>query len=227
MPASTHRAASARWVPFALLALGLIPLITGSVRLGELLGGPHLMPDNPRINAFPLPVVVHLASVIPYALLGAFQFSAGLRRRHPVWHRLAGRALVVLGLAVALSGLWMTLGYPRQTGTGALLYVVRLGVGSAMAVSIALGLAAVRRRDIAHHRAWMTRAYALALGAGTQALTGAVVVPLLGTGVLATDLSMTAGWAINLAVAEFVIRRGRLRARRAPARVEAAQGRAT
>jgi len=33
--------------------------------------------------------------------------------------------------------------------------------------------------------------------------------------------------AINLAVAEFVIRRGRLRARRVPARVEAAQGRAT
>ena len=40
-----------------------------------------------------------------------------------------------------------------------------------MAASIILGLTAIRRRDVPRHRAWMTRAYALALGAATQVFT--------------------------------------------------------
>jgi NO-binding membrane sensor protein with MHYT domain len=59
----------------------------------------------------------------------------------------------VLGLAVALSALWMTLAFPRKEGTGDLLYVFRLLLGSGMAALIVLGLAAIRRRDIARHRA--------------------------------------------------------------------------
>jgi len=205
---TTHRATSARWVPFGLVALSLIPVMMGVLRLGELGGGPHVMPTNPRIDASPAPVVVHLLSVIPYSVLGAFQFSAGLRRRLPGWHRNAGRLLVLTGLAAAFSGLWMTAFYPRQPGSGILLYVFRLAVGTAMAVSIVLGYTAIRRRDIVRHRAWMTRAYALALGAGTQAFTGAFVAALPGAGVVVHDLGMGAAWAINLGVAEYAIRRG-------------------
>jgi len=36
------------------------------------------------------------------------------------------------------------------------------------------GFIAIRRGDMIRHRAWMTRAYAIGLGAGTQALTGMV-----------------------------------------------------
>ena len=204
-PASPTR--STGWVPVALVVLSLIPAVSGTLRLVEVFGGPHLMPENPRIAASPAPVVVHIVSVIPYAVLGAFQFSARLRRRRPGWHRATGRVLVALGLAVAFSGLWMTLFYPRQTGTGELAYVFRLSAGSAMAGSIILGLAAVRRGDIAQHLAWMTRAYALALGAGTQVLTQGIGNAVFGSSALTTDLSLGAGWAINLAVAEYVIRR--------------------
>jgi uncharacterized membrane protein len=140
-------------------------------------------------------------------MLGAFQFSAGLRRRHPKWHRQTGRLLLALGLAVALSALWITLVFPRQEGTGDLLHVFRLLTGSGMAISILLGLAAIRRGDIFRHRAWMTRAYALALGAGTQALTVGLGEAILGAGVVRTDLMMVAGWAVNLGVAEWFIRR--------------------
>lgn len=209
--APAHRATSARWVPFALVALSLVPAITGLLRLAEMFGGPHLMPANRGMAASPLPVIVHIASVIPYAFLGAFQFSARLRRRRPGWHRAAGRVLVLLGLAVAFSGLWMTLVYPRQAGTGELLYGFRLAVGSGMVASILLGFEAIRRGDVVRHQAWMTRAYALALGAGTQVLTGALGSALLGTSVLAHDVPMGAAWAINLAVAEFAIRRSRIR----------------
>ena len=208
---STRRAESARWVPASLVALSLVPAVMGSLRLGELFGGPALMPANPGIAASPVPVVVHLASVIPYALLGAFQFSSRLRRHHPGWHRGSGRLLVVLGLVVALSGLWMTLAYPRGLGTGVLLYAFRLLAGSAMAASVLLGILAIRRRDIAHHQAWMTRAYALALGAGTQVFTGAVAAGFPDGGVLTHDLALSAAWVINLAVAESAIHRSRSR----------------
>ena len=115
-------------MPFALVALVLIPAVAGSLRLVEVAGGPHLMPANPRITASPAPVVVHIVCAVPYAVLGAFQFSARLRRRQPGWHRATGRVLVVLGLAVAFSALWMTLFYPRQPGTGELAYLFRLAV---------------------------------------------------------------------------------------------------
>jgi len=94
-------------------------------------------------------------------------------RTRPAWHRKSGRLLVVAGLVVAGSGLWMTLFYPDAPG-GTLLWVVRLLVGSGVAVSIALAFTAIRRRDIPSHRAWMIRAYALAAGAGAQVFTQAI-----------------------------------------------------
>jgi len=110
----------------------------------------------------------------------------------------------------------MTLFYPRQPGTGVLAYLFRLAFGTGMATALLLGLAAIRRRDVPTHRAWMTRAYALALGAGTQAFTQGIGPALFGTSPLTNDLSLGAGWIINLAIAEILIRRysGHRRARR-------------
>ena len=60
------------------------------------------------------------------------------------------------------------------------------------------------------HRAWMMRGYAIGLGAGTQALTQGVGAVILGAPTeLSGALLMGAGWVINLAVAEWVIRRPR------------------
>lgn len=205
------------WVPAGLVVLAAIPVVAGTARLVEISGGPELLATDPRFASSPVPVVVHIAAAIGYALLGAFQFSARIRRRHPGWHRRAGRVLVALGLAVAFSGLWMTLLYPRKEGTGDLLHVFRLLAGSGMGVSIILGLAAVRRRDVVTHRAWMARAYALGLGAGTQAFTVGLGEAVFGSGVVRTDLMLGAGWVINLAVAEWFTRRpSARRARRDP-----------
>ena len=124
------------------------------------------------------------------------------------------------GLAVAGSGLWMTLFYTGAPG-GDLLWGIRLLVGSAMAGAIVLGFAAIRRRDIPAHRAWMMRAYALGLGAGTQAFTEGIGEALLGTTDLSKAVSLGSAWVINAIVAELVIRRpaarraGRARARAA------------
>jgi uncharacterized membrane protein len=195
------------WVQVALLALVLVPVVAGSLRLVELAGGPQSLPVNPRAEASPAPIVVHIVSALLYAVLGAFQFSAALRRRWPRWHRRAGRVLLVLGMSVALSALWMTQFYARPEHTGELLYLFRLAFGSSMAAFIILGFSAVRRRDIAGHRAWMTRAYALALGAGTQVFTQGIGEAVLGTQEVTRDLLLGSAWVINLAAAEHLIRR--------------------
>jgi uncharacterized membrane protein len=210
MTSRTGSVGSSWRVPGALLVLSAIPVVAGSLRLLEIAGGPQLLPANPRIDAVPAPVVVHIVAAAVFAILGVFQFSAPLRRRRPNWHRRSGRMLVGAGLAVAASGLWMTLFYAGAPG-GHLLWAVRLLVGSAMAAFVVLGFTAIRRRDIAAHRAWMIRAYALAVGAGTQTFTQGVGEALFGTGELSTALSMSAGWVINVLVAEWVIRRPRAR----------------
>jgi uncharacterized membrane protein len=135
-------------------------------------------------------VVVHIVCAVAYAILGAFQFSGALRRRLPGWHRVAGRVLVVLGLGVAFSALWMTLFYPRAPG-GELAYAFRLAFGSGMAATIILGFDAIRRGDVARHRTWMARAYALSLGAGTQVFTLGVANGVFGI----SELSTALGWA--------------------------------
>ena len=130
------------------------------------------------------------------------------RRRRPGWHRVAGRLLVPCGLLVGLSALWMTLFYPRPAGAGDLLSALRLLFGSAMVVSIVLGFTAIRRGDVKRHRAWMMRGYAIGLGAGTQVLTLMVGELILGPpNELSRALLMGAGWVINLAVAEWAIRK--------------------
>jgi uncharacterized membrane protein len=216
LPAALRANRTAGWVPFALLTLVVVPAVAGSLRLAELAGGPHTLPANPRISASPGPVVVHIVCALLYAVLGAFQFSTALRRRRPGRHRAAGRILVVLGLAVAFSGLWMTQFYPRQPGTGELTHLFRLAAGTGMAAAVVLGLTAIRQGDVVRHQAWMTRAYALALGAGTQVFTLGLGKPIFGTGQLANGFLMGAAWLINLAVAEYTIRRAR-RYRRRPA----------
>ncbi|MBE7532927.1 MAG: DUF2306 domain-containing protein [Chloroflexi bacterium] len=207
-------------VPIGLILLSLVPVLAGAARIAELSGGAEITPDNARFFASPLPVVVHILSVTIYALLGAFQFAPSLRRRKPKWHRTAGRILVPAGLAAALSGLWMTLFYALPESDGALLNMMRLVFGSAMLLSIILGVTAVRQRDFPRHGDWMMHGYAIGLGAGTQVLTHLPWFLLFGVPDEFTKaMLMGAGWVINLAVAEWVIRKRRARygrSRRAP-----------
>jgi uncharacterized membrane protein len=196
-------------IPAGLILLSLVPAIAGSLRLSQLAGGAAVTPENARFFAAPLPVVLHIPAAIVYSIIGAFQFSRGFRRRHRGWHRAAGRILVPLGMIVALSGLWMAHFYAWPAGDGRILYIERLVVGFAMAASLVLAVNAIRRRDFIAHGNWMTRAYAIGVGAGTQVLTHLPWLMVMegrpGEG--ARALMMGAGWGINILVAEWIIRR--------------------
>jgi uncharacterized membrane protein len=201
------------WLVIGLILLSAIPLAGGAFRLNQLASGAEITPANARFFASPLPVVLHIVAAGLYALLGAFQFVSRLWQRGTGWHRWVGRLLLVpCGLIVGLSGVWMTLFYPGTNSTdgiGALLlYALRLLFGLGMVFSILYGFIAIRRGDMIRHRAWMTRAYAIGLGAGTQALALAAGEIIAGPpNELEHALLMGAGWMINVAVAEWSIRR--------------------
>lgn len=146
-----------------------------------------------------------------YSLLGAFQFVPALRRGgrgKSSWHRLAGGTLIPAGLLVALSGLWMAAFYDLPEGDGEALFILRLVFGSAMLVSIVLGVLAIRQRDFVRHGAWMARGYAIGIAAGTQALVSIPWMLLVGQPDEPTRaVLMGSAWVINLAVAEYFIRR--------------------
>ncbi len=208
---------------FALIALSAVPVVAGVVRLNGIAPGAPVTPDNARFMAAPVPILLHIVSASLFCVFGAFQFVAELRRRMPRWHRVAGRFWTAFGLVAGLSGLWMNHFYALPETDGALLYVFRLLFGSAMVACLVLGFAAMRKKSARQHSAWMTRGYAIGLGAGTQVL---VQVPFSldgPPGVLGRALLMGAGWAINLAVAEWLIRR-QLPARSPPGQPLASDG---
>lgn len=192
-----------------LLLLSLVPSLAGSARLAQLAAGGPITGANLRFFALPLPVVLHIIAVVPYSLVGALQFAPGFRRRYRAWHRASGRVLVVLGLLAALSGLWMTQFYPWPAGDGIAVYIERMIVGTLMLISMVLAIEAIRRRDFVAHGAWMTRAYAIGVGAGTQALTHLPYFIFYGLRPSETVRGwlMGSAWVINMIVAEWVIRR--------------------
>ena len=205
MKVSARKTRTPWWVPAGLILLSMIPLTFGAIRLNQLISGAEITPANARFFASPSPVVIHIISSAIYALLGAFQFVSRLWQRGIKWHRWVGRLLLPFGLLVGFSGVWMTIFYPR---TDNLLYMFRLFFGSGMILSIMLGFISIRRRDVTQHQAWMTRAYAIGMGAATQVLTGMAGALTLGTvNEFENALLMGAAWVINLAVAEWSIRK--------------------
>ena len=213
-PPSRNRTAKAAPRSSALLVAGLVllsalPLTFGILRLLQLAGLSDLMPPA---QASAIPLVSHIVGALAYTLLGAIQFSPALRRRWPAWHRLAGRLALVGATLVVLSAFWLTLTYATPGIEGLVLAGFRVAVASAMAAAIALGLAAILKRQVARHRAWMIRAYALGLGSATQMLV--LMLAEIVTGGPPNDMNrallMGLAWGINLVVAEWSIRRGRV-----------------
>jgi len=215
MNSTIKRKSKTAWlIPAGLIILSAVPVFAGAARMVELTGGAKVTTDNARFFASPLPVMIHIVSVSLYSMLGAFQFTANLRRPKSNWHRIIGKwILVPCGLAAALSGLWMTQFYPWPASDGELLYVLRLIFGSGMLLSIMIGfIVAVWQRDYKTHADWMMRGYAIGLGAGTQVFTHIPWFILFGTpSEFPRAMLMGTGWIINIIVVEWIIRKRRTR----------------
>jgi uncharacterized membrane protein len=204
--------ALARPIPLALL-LGFataIPVLMAAVlSLQVPLGA--VPADSLRLMVAPAALFLHALAGFTFGLMGPLQFTRALRGRFDRLHRAAGRAFVVAGAGLGLSAL-VLLARVESVST-ALLDTARGLAGAALLVALALGMHAIRSRDLVRHRAWMIRAYAIGMGSGTVAL---VFFPIyLVTGEppigLSADLVVTGWWVFNVLIAELIIRQGESR----------------
>ncbi|MFN8040644.1 MAG: DUF2306 domain-containing protein [Acidimicrobiales bacterium] len=198
----------------ALVVLSAVPVLAGTARLVQLASAPAVTDENRRFVESPAPVVAHVVAATVFCLGGALLLTPSLRARRPDVHAALGRVVAPAGAVAAATGLWMTHRYELPSSDNAVLGVVRDVVGVGMLAVLAAGIVAVRDRRFAAHGAWMARAYALGLGAGTQVLTTLVWIIPFGTPTPMVRAGlMAAGWAINLTVVEVVLWRQRVRRR--------------
>lgn len=163
-----------------------------------------------RYLAHPGVALLHVLPGILYVGLGPLQFVARLRARALAVHRWTGRVLVAAGILTGVFALAAAFRLPAYGG--ALTQAATVVFGAIFLYSLARGFVHARRREIAAHREWMLRAFALGLGVATirvvivllQSLAGLAFEDVFGA-------SFWVGLGANLAVAEAWIRHTRAR----------------
>lgn len=187
-----------------LLLLSALPVIGGALRLGEVSADPEAaLPVSSSVA-----IVAHIVAMSMFCLLGAFQFSPALRTRRG-WHRAAGRAVIPAGLIAGLSAVWLAVFF-RGPPDELALAMVRLVFAVAMTTFLVQAVIAIKRRDFTAHGAWMTRAFAIAVTGGTQALLSVLwALPFGEADLVGETWIVTTGFVINSVVAELLIRRRR------------------
>ncbi len=200
-------------VPGLLLLLGSINVISGAFQLDTIMRGPPAVPDEMMTMEYfsmPIPIVLHILAGVAFNLLGPLQFAPITWGKWASWHRWSGRLLVLSGILIAGTGLWMNHVYPQYGGVLKYPGIVVNSLGLAIALGIALQAVRSSARDIPKHRRWMMRAVAFGLGPATQRV---VIIPyFLIFGVPENwmiGLVIWMGFLINLAVVEFVLARNR------------------
>lgn len=195
-----------------LLLLATLPVIGGVLRLGEVSSGTDV--DVPWTSI--VAIVAHIVAMTVFTVLGAFQFSPALRIRRK-WHRTAGRVLIPVGIVAALASIWLAVffGGPRDEFA---LAMVRIVFAVPMVIFLVMSVVTIMRRDFTAHGAWMTRAYAIAVTGGTQALV--IIfwsIPFGDVDAYGEAWLVGLGFVINSVVAELLIlrrsRRGSVRQR--------------
>lgn len=203
------RRATSGWLAVTgLLLLSALPVLGGVLRLTDGIARPESAMQVATAGA----IVAHIVAMTVFCVVGAFQFSPALRTRHR-WHRTAGRVLIPAGFVAALASVWLAVffgGPPEQFA----LAMVRLAFAVPMIVFLAMAVIAIVRRDFPAHGAWMTRAYAISVTGGTQALVLILwSIPFGDVDASGETWLVGVGFVINSAVAELLIWRRSVSAR--------------
>jgi uncharacterized membrane protein len=155
-------------------------------------------------EAHRLGLYAHVFGAVFALALGPFQFSARLRARRLALHRWLGRLYLGVGVLIGgTAGLYMAVhafgGLAAQLGFGCL--------ALAWLYSGARAYAAIRARDIATHRRWMVRNFALTFAAVTLRLYLPVGMASGAAFELAYPAIAWLCWVPNLIVAELLFNR--------------------
>jgi uncharacterized membrane protein len=185
--------------------LTAIPILNSFTEVFQIPTGTY-PEDSAHLAVAPVSWFVHVLAGFAFGVTGPTQFVRALRQRYGKLHRMLGRVFVVSGMAIGLSSLSI-LAQVTSVRTP-MVGIARGFFGVVLMIALAMAIAAIRRRDLARHRAWMIRAYAVGMGLGTVAL---VYMPIyLFTGQppigLFSDIVFVISWALNIVAAELVIR---------------------
>jgi Predicted membrane protein (DUF2306) len=153
---------------------------------------------------YPALTLVHIIPGLLFVVLGPLQFSHTLRKRQLRWHRRNGRIVLVCGLVIGVSALVMSVGMPAIGG------VTQAAATTLFALFFlfALGNAFrhILRREIALHREWMIRAFAIGLAVATiRPIIGIFFATRVFSGLTPAEFFGTGFWigfVLHLIVAE-------------------------
>ena len=103
---------------------------------------------------------LHIVPGLLFVVLGPLQFRQALRARRPALHRRTGLVLLACGAVIGVTALVMSpqmaIGGANETAATTLFALLFL-------FSLGKGFAAIRRVEVARHREWMIRAFAIGL----------------------------------------------------------------
>jgi len=163
---------------------------------------------------------IHILPGMLFMVLGPLQLSRTIRNKHLKFHRWSGRVFLVCALIIAASAFTMSfrmaIGGANETAATVLFCLL-------FVFCLTKAFVHIRRKEVALHREWMIRGFAIGLGVAT-------VRPIVGAFFAARRLSPheffgTAFWlgfTINLIAAEAWI--NYTRGRRIPEQVVATPG---
>jgi hypothetical protein len=189
-----------------------IAIISAPLRMFQILTD-QLPPDAIKFNAVPWTLFLHSLGGMTFGLLGPIQFSGAIKKRFGKFHRISGRIFVVAGMMLGLSAIRLLVEFPDASTW--VLVTGRAFAGLGMITALTLALLAIINRDIVRHRNWMIRAYAIGMGSATIAFIQLPIFLIRGKALEGyfADSLFVLSWAINLTIAELVIRHIRTNAK--------------
>lgn len=114
-----------------------------------------------NFRTYPIARMSHMLPGLTYMFLAPFQFIPKIRSRYPKFHRINGRIVLILTIALIPSGMIFAFVYPyvgfREQVPAVFYTFLYLG-------AVAMGLRSIYQRRFAEHREWMIRVYAFGLG---------------------------------------------------------------
>ena len=167
-----------------------------------------------KFENHPVVTVMHMVPSILFMLLAPLQFSKAMRTRHRTLHRYTGRFLLLMATPIAISAIYFGVVY-SLAGMSVWERPTIAIVATLFLYAAIRGFVAIRRRDVARHREWMLRMFAMALGISTTRLVSVVLTfSVKGSVEALTVMSMWIGWFVTMGAAELWIRHTRSGARR-------------
>ncbi len=133
--------------------------------LRYLLLGSRMYPDilAESFRARPWGIYTHAFFGILGLTVGSFQFRRNIREKYLKWHRRLGKVYLAAALMVGLSGIYMAVysfgGVSTHLGFGFM--------GGALLITTAVAYGKILAFDVATHREWMIRSFAIMFGAVT------------------------------------------------------------